>query len=99
MGLCRNEVFPFHLEYIDLATPRNIVEACAMQSMQGTPDTALALALNRCAALADDIGTARGFNSVEHIAVQPGGPVITKFIQTLMNQERCSRPRPRLSDL
>ena len=84
-----NEVFPFHLGDIDLATPRNIVEAMRDAIDAGHTGYCAGAGIDPLrAALADDIGTARGLQfSPEHIAVQPGGkPVITKFIQTLMNR-------------
>ena len=82
-------MFPFHLGDIDLATPRNIVEAMRDAIDAGHTGYCAGAGIEPLrAALADDIGTARGLQfGPEHIAVQPGGkPVITKFIQTLMNR-------------
>ena len=84
-----NEVFPFHLGDIDLATPRNIIEAMRDAIDAGHTGYCAGAGIEPLrAALADDIGAARGLQfGPEHIAVQPGGkPVITKFIQTLMNR-------------
>ena len=83
-----NDVFSFHLGDIDLATPRNIVDAMQTAIDAGYTGYCAGAGIEPLRhALANDIGTARGLDlGPEHIAVQPGGkPVITKFIQTLMN--------------
>ena len=83
-----NEVFPFHLGDIDLATPRNIVDAMQDAIDFGYTGYCAGAGIEPLrAALAHDIGSARGLHlESNNIAVQPGGkPVITKFIQTLMN--------------
>ena len=83
-----NEVFPFHLGDIDLATPRNIVDAMQAAIDAGYTGYCAGAGIEPLrVALAHDIGLARGLHfESNNIAVQPGGkPVITKFIQTLMN--------------
>ena len=83
-----NDVFSFHLGDIDLATPRNIVDAMQTAIDAGYTGYCAGAGIEPLRhALANDIGRARGLDlGPEHIAVQPGGkPVITKFIQTLMN--------------
>jgi len=83
-----NEVFPFHLGDIDLATPRNIVDAMQEAIDAGYTGYCAGAGIEPLrTALAHDIGSARGLHfESNNIAVQPGGkPVITKFIQTLMN--------------
>jgi len=83
-----NRVYPFHLGDIDLATPANIVEAMNRAIAEGKTGYCPAAGIAPLReALAADIGTARGIElSAANIVVQPGGkPVITKFIQTLMN--------------
>jgi len=83
-----NDVFSFHLGDIDLATPRNIVDAMQDAIDAGYTGYCAGAGIEPLrSALAHDIGSARGLDfGPEHIAVQPGGkPVITKFIQTLMN--------------
>jgi aspartate/methionine/tyrosine aminotransferase len=83
-----NRVYPFHLGDIDLPTPGNIVEAMNAAIADGKTGycPAAGIPLLRDA-LADDIGRGRGMDlSGANIVVQPGGkPVITKFIQSLMN--------------
>lgn len=83
-----NRVYPFHLGDINLATPGNIVEAMNAAIADGKTGYCPAAGIpDLREALADDIGRARGLDlSAANIAVQPGGkPVITKFIQTMMN--------------
>ncbi len=84
-----NRVYPFHLGDIDLATPANIVEAMNAAIADGKTGYCPAAGIAPLReALADDIGRGRGIElSGANIVVQPGGkPVITKFIQTVMNR-------------
>lgn len=84
-----NRVFPFHLGDINLPTPANIVEAMNAAIADGKTGYCPAAGIAPLReALAANIGGDRGLDlSAANIAVQPGGkPVITKFIQTLMNQ-------------
>ena len=74
-----NEVFPFHLGDIDLATPRNIVDAMQDAIDFGYTGYCAGAGIEPLrAALAHDIGSARGLHlESNNIAVQPGGkPVI-----------------------
>ncbi len=83
-----NRVFPFHLGDMNLPTPPNIVDAMNKAIADGKTGYCPAAGIPALrAALADDIGAGRGMSfEPEQIVVQPGGkPVITKFIQTLMN--------------
>ena len=83
-----NRVYPFHLGDIDLATPANIVDAMNAAIADGKTGYCPAAGIPALRdALADDIGRGRGMELTGgNIVVQPGGkPVITKFIQTLMN--------------
>ena len=83
-----NRVYPFHLGDIDLPTPGNIVEAMNAAIADGKTGYCPAAGIPDLRdALADDIGRGRGMElSGSNVVVQPGGkPVITKFIQTLMN--------------
>ena len=80
-------VYPFHLGDIDLPTPSNIVSAMSAAIDAGYTGYCPAPGIPSLReALARDIGDRRGLSlSADQIAVQPGGkPVITKFIQTLM---------------
>lgn len=84
-----NRVYPFHLGDIDLPTPVNIVEAMNAAIADGKTGYCPAAGIDPLReALADDIGRGRGMQlSAANIVVQPGGkPVITKFIQTVMNE-------------
>jgi aspartate/methionine/tyrosine aminotransferase len=84
-----NRVFPFHLGDINLPTPANIVEAMNAAIADGKTGYCPAAGIAPLReALAADISAGRGIElSGANIVVQPGGkPVITKFIQTLMNQ-------------
>lgn len=83
-----NRVFPFHLGDINLPTPANIVDAMNKAIADGKTGYCAAAGIAPLReALAANIGGDRGLDlSASNIVVQPGGkPVITKFIQTLMN--------------
>jgi aspartate/methionine/tyrosine aminotransferase len=83
-----NRVFSFHLGDINLPTPANIVEAMNRAIAEGkTGYCAAAGIASLREALAANIGGDRGLKlDANNIVVQPGGkPVITKFIQALMN--------------
>ena len=83
-----NRVFPFHLGDIDLPTPGNIVEAMDRAIADGKTGYCPAAGIPALReALADHVGRTRGLDlDAANVVVQPGGkPVITKFIQTLMN--------------
>jgi aspartate/methionine/tyrosine aminotransferase len=81
-------VFPFHLGDINLPTPANIVEAMNRAIAEGKTGYCAAAGIAPLReALAANIGGDRGLTlGPNNIVVQPGGkPVITKFIQALMN--------------
>ncbi len=83
-----NRIFPFHLGDLNLATPSNIVAAMDRAIADGMTGYCPAAGIPQLReALADDIGTRRGLQySPSQVVVQPGGkPVITKFIQAVMN--------------
>lgn len=83
-----HRVYPFHLGDIDLPTPANIVEAMNRAIADGKTGYCPAAGIAPLRdALADNIGAARGLDLTgANIVVQPGGkPVITKFVQALMN--------------
>ena len=83
-----NKVYPFHLGDIDIPTPANIVDAQCRAIDNGKTGYAPAAGIPQLrAALADDVGTRRGITyQMENVVVQPGGkPVVTKFVQALMN--------------
>jgi len=87
-GAQGNRIYPFHLGDINLATPANIVEAMNVAIADGKTGYCPAAGIAPLReALASNIGADRGMElSATNIVVQPGGkPVITKFIQTLMN--------------
>ncbi len=83
-----NRVYPFHLGDINLPTPGNIVDAMNRAIADGKTGYCPAAGIAGLReALADNVGHDRGIAlSGANVVVQPGGkPVITKFIQTLMN--------------
>jgi aspartate/methionine/tyrosine aminotransferase len=83
-----NRVYPFHLGDINLPTPGNIVDAMNRAIADGKTGYCPAAGIAPLReALAANIGGDRGLTlEAGNIVVQPGGkPVITKFIQTLMN--------------
>jgi aspartate/methionine/tyrosine aminotransferase len=83
-----NRVFSFHLGDINLPTPTHIVEAMNKAIADGKTGYCAAAGIAPLReALAANIGGDRGLSyGPANIVVQPGGkPVITKFIQTLMN--------------
>ena len=83
-----NRVFPFHLGDINLPTPANIVAAMNRAIADGKTGYCAAAGIAPLReALAENIGADRGLKfGPNNIVVQPGGkPVITKFIQALMN--------------
>ena len=83
-----NRVYPFHLGDIDLATPSNIVEAMNRAIADGKTGYCPAAGIPALrSALAQNIATDRGMElQAENIVVQTGGkPVITKFVQTIVN--------------
>lgn len=84
-----NKVYPFHLGDIDLATPTNIVEAMNKAIADGKTGYCPGPGIPQLReALAADINDKRGTDyTAENVAVQPGGkPVITKFLQTVMDE-------------
>lgn len=84
-----HEVYSFHLGDINLPTPSNIVDAMRAAIAAGHTGYCPGAGITPLReALARDIGDARGLSlGADNIAVQPGGkPVITKFIQSLMNK-------------
>ncbi len=83
-----NRVYPFHLGDMNLPTPGNIVDAMNRAIADGRTGYCPAAGIPELReALAHNIGGDRGLELTgENIVVQPGGkPVITKFIQTVMN--------------
>jgi aspartate/methionine/tyrosine aminotransferase len=83
-----HRVFSFHLGDINLPTPGNIVAAMNKAIADGKTGYCAAAGIAPLReALAANIGGDRGLKlGPDNIVVQPGGkPVITKFIQTLMN--------------
>ena len=83
-----NEVFPFHLGDLNLATPENISAAMQRAVVEGKtgycPNAGIAPLR---VALAESLGRQRNVTfAPENSAVQPGGkPVIGKFLRSVMN--------------
>ena len=87
-GAKGNDIFPFHLGDLNIATSRNIVDAMNRAIVDGKTGYCPAAGIPQLReALANDVGARRGLNfSPANVVVQPGGkPVITKFIQAVMN--------------
>lgn len=83
-----NRVYPLHLGDINLPTPANIVAAQQRAIAEGKTGYCAPAGIPELrAALAEDVGARRGLHyQPENVAIQPGGkPVITKFIQALIN--------------
>jgi aspartate/methionine/tyrosine aminotransferase len=83
-----NRVYPFHLGDINLPTPANIVDAMDRAIADGRTGYCPAAGIPQLReALAEDVGRRRGMTlGPENVIVQPGGkPVITKFIQSIMD--------------
>ncbi len=83
-----NTVYPFHLGDLNLPTPANVVEAMNKAIAEGKTGYCAAAGIAPLReALADDVGARRGLTFAPgNVVVQTGGkPVITKFIQTVMN--------------
>ena len=97
-GAKGNRIFPFHLGDLDLATPANVVAAMDRAIADGKTGYCPAAGIAPLReALASDIGGRRGLTySPSQVVVQPGGkPVITKFIQAVMNPgEEVLYPNP-----
>ncbi len=83
-----NKVYPFHLGDLNLATPSNVVRAMNAAITDGKTGYCAAAGIAPLReALADDVGARRNLSyGPANVVVQTGGkPVITKFIQTVMN--------------
>ena len=83
-----NKVYPFHLGDLDLPTPPYIMDAAAKAMRDGKTGYNPAAGIPQLRdTLAEVLGAERGISlKRENIVIQPGGkPVISKFIQSLMN--------------
>lgn len=83
-----NKIYPFHLGDLNFPTAPNIVEALNKAIKDGKTGYCPAAGIPQLReALAHDVSERRNLNySAENVVVQPGGkPVITKFIQSLIN--------------
>ena len=87
-GAKGNRIFPFHLGDLNLPTSQNIVDAMNKAIADGKTGYCPGAGIPQLReALAHNIGSDRGLDfDASNVVVQPGGkPVITKFIQTVMN--------------
>ncbi|GAB3655084.1 pyridoxal phosphate-dependent aminotransferase [Zhihengliuella somnathii] len=83
-----NTVYPFHLGDINIPTAPHIVEAMNQAIADGYTGYCPGPGIPQLRqALAEDIGSRRGLEySADNVVVMTGGkPVITKFLQTVMN--------------
>jgi aspartate/methionine/tyrosine aminotransferase len=83
-----NRVYPFHLGDINIPTAPHIVEAMNRAIADGYTGYCPGPGIPQLReALADDLGSRRGIQfSPDNVVVMPGGkPVITKFLQAVMN--------------
>ncbi len=83
-----NDVFPFHLGDLDMATPSTVVDGAWKALRDGKTGYAPNAGIPQLReALAADVGSARGIDyTMANVAVQPGGkPTIGKFFLTLLN--------------
>ncbi|MFJ3956851.1 pyridoxal phosphate-dependent aminotransferase [Arthrobacter sp. NPDC090010] len=93
-----NPVYPFHLGDINIPTAGNIIEAMNRAIADGHTGYCPGPGIPQLReALADDIGSRRGITfSPDNVVVMTGGkPVITKFLQAVMNPgEEVLYPNP-----
>ena len=83
-----NKVYPFHLGDLDLPTPPNIMEAAVKAMRDGKTGYNPAAGIPQLRdTLAEVVSAERGISyGRNNVVIQPGGkPVISKFIQALMN--------------
>lgn len=93
-----HKVYPFHLGDINLRTPENIIEAAYRAMREGKTGYAPNAGIPELReALAEDVNRSHGTHyTYKNVAIQPGGkPVISKFIQALMDpQTEVLYPNP-----
>jgi aspartate/methionine/tyrosine aminotransferase len=93
-----NRVYPFHLGDMNIATPRNIVDATFKAIKDGKTGYCPNYGVPRLRELlAQDVNRARGTSyTMENVAIQPGGkPVIGKFLLAMMNpRDEVLYPNP-----
>jgi aspartate/methionine/tyrosine aminotransferase len=83
-----NRVYPFHLGDINIATAPHIIEAMNAAIADGRTGYCPGPGIPELReALADDIGSRRGIaiDPADVVVMTGGKPVITKFLQTVMN--------------
>jgi len=83
-----NKVYPFHLGDMNIKTPQNIIDATAKAVADGRTGYCSNFGIPELReALAGDVAASHGVDyAMENVAIQPGGkPLISKFIQALMN--------------
>jgi len=83
-----NRIFPFHLGDLNIPTSKNIVDAMNRAIADGKTGYCPGAGIPQLReALAANISHDRGLTyDASNVVIQPGGkPVITKFIQTIMN--------------
>ena len=93
-----NDVFPFHLGDLDLATPSTVVDGAMKALRDGKTGYAPTAGIPQLReALAVDVSASHGVDyTLDNVVVQPGGkPTIGKFFMTLLNPgEEVLYPNP-----
>ncbi len=83
-----NDVYPFHLGDLNLATPTTVVDGALQAIRDGKTGYCPNAGIPQLReAIAENVSASHGVDyTLENVAVQPGGkPTIGKFIMTLMN--------------
>ena len=83
-----NKIYPFHLGDLNMPTAPHIIDALNKAIADGKTGYCPAAGIPQLReALAEDVSVRRNLNfTADNVIVQPGGkPVITKFIQSLIN--------------
>ncbi|MDA2978787.1 MAG: aminotransferase class I/II-fold pyridoxal phosphate-dependent enzyme [Actinomycetota bacterium] len=93
-----NDVFPFHLGDLDLATPSTVVDGAMKALRDGKTGYAPTAGIPQLReVLAADVSASHGVDyTLDNVVVQPGGkPTIGKFFMTLLNPgEEVLYPNP-----
>ncbi len=87
-GAAGNKIYPFHLGDMNINTPQNVIDATVKAMADGKTGYCSNFGLPELrTVLAEDVSRSHGIEyKMANVAIQPGGkPLISKFIQALMN--------------